>query len=489
MKSVLKMTASMLCCGGSLLLAHGMANAQTQTSSRVSAKTATTSPATTPAASPATAESSPATAAPTPSKVVQASAIAPASPPSAGYGANRWSARAARYRSSRAATPGTGVYTAQRRQQGHSIQQIQTEIQLEEGETLVQPGEPMPTPADMPGPAAEQLPPPQQWHDGPGMETPVLEGYHTEGMMHEGGDCCEPGCDSCEHCGDKVCICWDWCWFEDFSIIGGVQGFKGPVDLGRNGNFGFHEGFNWGMPLLKAYGVGFQIGARATQSNLSGDSSEGGPDDLASAPAGDSRNQLFITTGLFHRSVAGWQWGIVGDFLHDDYYVEMDLAQVRGEIGFVGPRRSEFGFMFASGSQDDLGEFIHEDNEFNENWDPTDYYALYHRRQFHGGSQARVWAGVTGQSDAIVGMDIHIPLSQRWALETDATYLIPEQGQGREGSAEESWNIAIGFAWYPGKNGRCCPQEGCWGDVRQYSPLLNVADNSTFLVDRKEEDD
>lgn len=41
---------------------------------------------------------------------------------------------------------------------------------------------------------------------------------------------------------------------RDLTVFGGVHGFKGPLDQGRNGNFGFHEGVNLGGPLGDPWG-------------------------------------------------------------------------------------------------------------------------------------------------------------------------------------------------------------------------------------------
>ena len=342
---------------------------------------------------------------------------------------------------------------------------VSADIRLAPGETLVSEGE-SPTPAGQP--FAEEV------------EPGVIENFDGSGF--QGGDCeqCGDGCgdcDECGSCGKKVCICWDWCWFEDLGLFAGVHGYKGPADLGRNGNFGFHEGFNFGAPLIDEWGVGLQIGGQFTHSNLSSEESTPG------FPAGDDRQQTFLTGGLFHRAVCGLQWGVAADWLHDEYYVDMDLTQIRGEIGYVGPCHNELGFWFASGSEDDTQTLDALNPTLTETWTVTDLYALFYRRHFGPGGEFRAWAGFSGESDVIVGADFHIPLKDQWAVEANFNYLIPEQGSGFEGSAEESWGLAINLVWFPFRDG-CCPQNECWGEGRQYRPLLNVADNATFMMDR-----
>ena len=131
-------------------------------------------------------------------------------------------------------------------------------------------------------------------------------------------------------------------WTRDLEVFGGVHGFKGPLDQGRNGNFGFHEGFNFGAPL-GIFDWGWQIGAEATQSNFSGDD--------AVDPRSADRNQFFVTGGFFKRARDwGFQWGVVYDWLHDDYYVKADMKQIRSDTSFLFPGGvHEIGYFGAYG--------------------------------------------------------------------------------------------------------------------------------------------
>ena len=71
-----------------------------------------------------------------------------------------------------------------------------------------------------------------------------------------------------------------------------------------------------------------------------------------------------------------------------------------------------------------------------------------------------------------------VPLTGNLSLATGFVYLIPEQ-EGTIGVEEESWSLGITLVWTPGRS-KC---NGC-GQVRSISPLFDVADNGTFLVDR-----
>ena len=48
--------------------------------------------------------------------------------------------------------------------------------------------------------------------------------------------------------------------WENFHLFAGPQGFKSSTDLFQDGNFGTHEGLNWGMPVWDDIGLGYQKG-------------------------------------------------------------------------------------------------------------------------------------------------------------------------------------------------------------------------------------
>jgi hypothetical protein len=259
----------------------------------------------------------------------------------------------------------------------------------------------------------------------------------------------------------------------------GVHGFTGPmngsvilpgndVPAGRGGSFGFHYGLNWGVPapLVAKHGVGLQLGVRATDSNLSGSTGDFGL---------SRRDQLFVTAGAYRRVEWGLQGGFVFDYRHEEFHVETDLWQLRGELSWLHPCAHEFGFLFAANVKG-LHEHFDDDNLVT-GWRTTDYYAFFYRRRMGscGGAQGRFIVGGTGKADGLIGIDMHIPLSDRWALRTGFTYLIPNEG-GAIGVLNESWNVPVTFTWYP--NGRArMAKRTC------FEPLFDVADNGSFLVD------
>jgi hypothetical protein len=185
------------------------------------------------------------------------------------------------------------------------------------------PGEPLPSVGGTPL-SPEGLPvPPDMYYDESGAA--MQPGF--------GGDGCGP-CGPCRACGPGqwggwgACVWVPLCIFiprpplDAFELFGGVQGFTGPANRGGGGSFGFHEGFNWGMPLFGC--MAWQWGANWTQSNFDGN-----------YLTDDTRQQIFVTGGLFRRVDWGFQGGLVVDYLHDEWDYSADLLQLRGELSWL----------------------------------------------------------------------------------------------------------------------------------------------------------
>ncbi len=182
-----------------------------------------------------------------------------------------------------------------------------------------------------------------------------------EPLASEGSFAPQGGCDSscgdcgdCGQCGDCDCPwlapCGGW-GPRNLGIFAGVNGFKGPRDRGGNGNFGFTEGVNFGAPLGDPWGCGYQLGFAALQDNISG-YQQNAPLDTnnQSTIVTADRHQYFFTAGIFNRAeCGGWQWGVAFDLLHDTYYQESDLKQIRTETGYLFNECTEIGYSGAYG--------------------------------------------------------------------------------------------------------------------------------------------
>lgn len=261
---------------------------------------------------------------------------------------------------------------------------------------------------------------------------------------------------------------WDY-WLRNFQFFVGIHGFKGPFDMGRNGNFGFHEGINFGAPLGDPWGVGYQLGVSGVHSNFSGDH-------VWEVREGD-RNQVFFTGGLFRRARRqGWQWGVVFDLLRDSYYEKATLGQIRTETTWVTGYGWDIGYWGAYGTKEDEQSFQSEDSLIRQMIKINDLFAFFYRKHFTGGGEGRLWGGFTGQSGALFGGDIRVPIGTSWALENDFQYHLPRHGKGEDGLREEAWSVNINFVWYPGRRADQVQRD-------PFRPLFNVASNSTFMED------
>lgn len=264
-------------------------------------------------------------------------------------------------------------------------------------------------------------------------------------------------------------------WYRNLEVSIGAQGFKGPADMGRNGNFGFQEGLNWGAPLGDPWGFGYQAGFRVVHSSFPGSAAVSAVDPTATYTA--NRTQFFFTTGLFRRPEhSRLQWGVVFDWMHDSYYDDADVKQIRNELSLWLDDRREIGYFGAYGvgsgelSVDGLQQRLTTPLE------PTDLFAVFYRRHFSGGGEGRFWVGASGNGDALLGANATIPIGTSWALENAVTYLSPEEGTGVDGQKEEHWAVAIRLVWYPGRS-------SVEAINSPFRPVLGVADNTVFLTD------
>jgi hypothetical protein len=294
---------------------------------------------------------------------------------------------------------------------------------------------------------------------------PGYMGPYGHGPMPGEGGCATGDCGDCATCGTVPCdTCVDWYPGKDLTLFAGVHGFKNAVDEGQNGNFGFQEGVNWSSPFWNAAGVGFQLGFQAMQSDFHETSFFNG-----------DRTQYFVTTGFFRRQLCdcGWQWGVVYDYLSDEFVEDYDIGQIRGELSYLF-RGHELGYWFASGASDDVPGA--DSTTGITSYEAVDMHAFFYRRRLMNGGEGRLWAGFTGESDGLFGADLRVPVACDWDVVAAFNYLAPQDDATEGGSFPEAWNIGINLVWY------VCPQGAMQAGHSQYRPLFNVADNGTLIV-------
>ncbi len=327
----------------------------------------------------------------------------------------------------------------------------------------------------------------------------VSEGYEVDGgFVSDGGNygpsCgggqCGSGnsyfdsCGSCSSCAYSNGGCspeyFENCWLGGlFGILGhgeylfGAQAFRSPgIQLGDNQNlqniqdnsFGFYTGFNVGLPLCKLTCglLSGQFGIRAAYSEFDGN---------YFTP--ESRQQVFYTAGLYRRVDYGLQAGFVVDKLQDNWFVENDFTQVRGDISWVyGP--SALGFRFASGTDESVKSGTINGVTFAPlTTRAIDNYRFYLRSNMTSGGYFDLVAGWSDESQAVLGMEADVPMGEIWALQSGFTYFLPDQQVA--GNNTDAWNVFMGIALRP--RGRLY-----YGNYDR--PLLPVADNGSMVTRR-----
>lgn len=314
-----------------------------------------------------------------------------------------------------------------------------------------------------------------------------LETYGAGGCDACGVSSCNGACgvmrstDSYNFCLPILRI--EWCRFDFFA---GVNGFTGPANYANtapasatapqdyrmgSSSFGFYEGLNEGRSLKWLCGLDLasQMGVRATQSSLSG-----------TEFTDDTRNQVFVTAGLFRRVDLGLQYGLVVDYLNDDWWFQNDLLQLRGELSWNDGCAREFGYQFMAGVDDstsDTSVINAAGNRFRStvSFEPTDQHRFFFRGTTGGGGQYMAFVGGTDQSDGLLGISMTTAMRRGFAFQAGSTYLIPNEGRRNGGNENESWNMSMGIIYRPG---------GLRPSMRYIRPMFDVADNGTFMVDR-----
>ena len=137
------------------------------------------------------------------------------------------------------------------------------------------------------------------------------------------------------------------------------------------------------------------------------------------------------------------------DYLWDEWYYDLAVGQLRGELSLAMSEHNAWGVWFASAVSSDSTTSQVAGNLVEETWETTDIIALFYRSRLlaAGTGEGRLFGGLTGDGDGLIGANSKLPLHNGWALETDFTYLIPKEDGDR--FEREAWNVAINLVWYP----------------------------------------
>lgn len=262
--------------------------------------------------------------------------------------------------------------------------------------------------------------------------------------------------------------------------------FMGPPDSSW-ANTGMRTGINFGNRLgwiTERTGICSQIGASVGVYDWSGTAYRSQHNDRA-------ETQGFLTYGFYRRPTAASPLvgGVVQDWSFNDTYgiyaQNPVLSQLRGQVGYATSASNEYGIMGAthlmgaSRTVPGIGQVT---------WRPISYLAGYWHHKWNAcgpdtwlavgaPSQSRL-AGGGSVGDYLVSASANCPLSNAVSLVSGVMYMHPSSSPKPTAAFDETWNFSIGISLYPGRNARNANIAG-----QQAMPLLNVANNGSFLVD------
>jgi hypothetical protein len=273
---------------------------------------------------------------------------------------------------------------------------------------------------------------------------------------------------------------YGWKWYRDFTASVGVTSFQNESNLGLNGNYGTNEYLNWSMPFWNAFGIGWQVGVRGVQTNFQRST-------ITNTNTGtpfrtNARDQVFVTTGFFTRAFEGrgLQGGAVYDYLHDSYFDNVNVSQIRAETSYVwGYHELGFWGAFNIGEQASILSPV---KKTPGEASTENLYTAFYRLQFGDANEWRVWGGGTASQAGIIGSSMRAPMSKSWALEGTFTYLIPGRTEDfgtlidgvTVSSSPSAWNVSLNVVYYPARRSRRSL-------ASPYRPLFDVADNGSMI--------
>jgi hypothetical protein len=293
--------------------------------------------------------------------------------------------------------------------------------------------------------------------------------------------CCDESCDSCcckLGCDDSVC--------RGIIAFAGMDSFKGVSDGTFTSNFGLVSGLNAAVPVpgLSDYGLNWQLGMSYGIYDIDG---------RASLPSAQSQQQVFVTTGFYHKATEDHRlsFGLVYDWMINNEWgvfgVDPTLGQWRGQIEYSLSGCNSVGIW---GTVRDLGSQIAVSEDTLVRNRAVDQACMFWHHHFCCGADSVLWVGIPdrGRLDAqqggslgdwMVGANVQVPLTDRLGLFANGSYFRPSAAAGAVASVEQGYDVSMGVVWYFGGNARSNSINGKCG-----LPYMNVANNSTFLVDQ-----
>ncbi|MFO1021945.1 MAG: DUF6666 family protein [Planctomycetales bacterium] len=335
--------------------------------------------------------------------------------------------------------------------------------------------------------------------------TPIFKIGLLSNAFQSATDCCpgtgggggnwfrRGGCD--DECKPTISGCADDCC-DKYGVVGtfGSNAFKGFSDFSGQSNFGMVAGVNVGIPIglqrLEEYGIGIQAGASYGVYDFMGRS-------YSVTENSASQEQMFFTLGAYHRAqeCQHLSYGLVYDWMANDnwgiFSNEPFMGQWRGQIEYIIDDSNAVGLQGALRDRGDSQVLGPAYGGATAHYSPISYVNAFYHHTFQSGADYHIYAGIPdggrpagnvpgggSLGQFIVGTSWNVPVTDRLGVYTTATYMRPTAGPGALGSTEETWNLGLGMAWYPGRNS-CSPTVA----GRCNMPYLPLANNGNFLVD------
>jgi hypothetical protein len=258
---------------------------------------------------------------------------------------------------------------------------------------------------------------------------------------------------------------------ENLNFFIGLDGSKSPQDLGINANMGVRFSVNWGLPVSRKDNLGAQIGVAA---NLS----DAAVHVLDQVEGTSRRMQTYVTAGVFQRTLNKITWAAGFDLLMQDYYDTNILGQLRGQIGYALSDTHEMGAWMTKGV---LGEDA-QVGATNVRLEPISQINGFSSHVWPSNARTTIWVGLAAGHDNVVltvsdedrkdwvlvyGAELHMPLSDRFAVTGAANFLTP--------TATGTVDAFLGVVFYPGRTvmKRTPPP---------FSPVMTVGNSPMFPV-------
>ena len=249
-----------------------------------------------------------------------------------------------------------------------------------------------------------------------------------------------------------------------------LDGSKQPQDLGINANMGVRVSANAGVPVVPRAGIGVQVGAGL---NLS----DAAVHVLDQIDGTSRRTQTYLTLGAFQR-VGRLSWAAAYDLLHEDYFDQFTLGQLRTQVGYRVTSSEEVGAHFSTPLHSDSGAI----RDTSVVLRPLTQVTGVFSRRWPTGAWTSVWAGSALEHHNVVlvfadnsvsrhvfvyGASLEVPLSPRLSL-TGASNLVTPTATG-------TVDAYLGIAFHLGRRAT--------GPPGRFAPVLPVANNPEFPVD------